>query len=75
MVGRACLWLMSVPRSETVAVVGLGYVGLPVALAFARKFPTLGYDVDEARVASLRQSEDNSGGGRKSRSSSVRSGR
>ena len=40
---------------ETVAVVGLGYVGLPVALAFARRFPdTVGFDIDTAKVAELR---------------------
>jgi UDP-N-acetyl-D-glucosamine/UDP-N-acetyl-D-galactosamine dehydrogenase len=44
---------------ERIAVVGLGYVGLPVALAFARKFPnTIGFDVNEARVASLRRGLD-----------------
>lgn len=44
---------------ETIAVIGLGYVGLPVALAFARRFPnTIGFDVSEARVASLRRNVD-----------------
>ena len=32
------------------AVVGLGYVGLPLAAAFAREFPTLGFDIDAARI-------------------------
>jgi UDP-N-acetyl-D-galactosamine dehydrogenase len=40
---------------ERVAVIGLGYVGLPVALAFARKFPrTVGFDVNARRVEGLR---------------------
>jgi UDP-N-acetyl-D-galactosamine dehydrogenase len=40
--------------SERIAVVGLGYVGLPVALAFARKFEhTVGFDISEDRVRSL----------------------
>jgi UDP-N-acetyl-D-galactosamine dehydrogenase len=44
---------------ERIVVIGLGYVGLPVALAFARKFPnTIGFDVNEARVASLRRGVD-----------------
>lgn len=43
---------------ETIGVVGLGYVGLPVALAFARHFPTIGFDIDEERVAQLRRGFD-----------------
>jgi UDP-N-acetyl-D-galactosamine dehydrogenase len=39
---------------ERIAVIGLGYVGLPVALAFARKFPrTVGFDVNARRVEGL----------------------
>jgi len=46
-------------RPERVAVIGLGYVGLPVALAFARKFPgTIGFDVDAQRVAELGRGHD-----------------
>ena len=37
---------------------GLGYIGLPVALAFARQFRVIGFDIDPGRVAMLRQSED-----------------
>ena len=41
------------------AIVGLGYVGLPVALAFARHFaPVIGFDVSQARVDALRRGED-----------------
>lgn len=41
------------------AVVGLGYVGLPVALALARHFaPVIGFDVAERRIATLRRGED-----------------
>jgi len=39
-------------------VVGLGLVGLPVAVAFARRIPTLGFDVDTTRVALLRDGDD-----------------
>ena len=39
--------------SENIAVIGLGYVGLPVALAFAKKFQTVGFDVDVAKVKEL----------------------
>ena len=48
--------------SERIAVVGLGYVGLPVALAFARRFPgTVGFDVDEGRIEELQRGEDRTG--------------
>ena len=52
---------MSVDQ-EKVAVLGLGYVGLPVALGFARAFPgTVGFDIDAERVAALRQGLDRTG--------------
>ena len=41
-----------------VAVIGLGYVGLPLAAAFGRVRPTLGFDIDAARVDELRQGRD-----------------
>jgi UDP-N-acetyl-D-glucosamine/UDP-N-acetyl-D-galactosamine dehydrogenase len=48
--------------SETIAVVGLGYVGLPVALAFAKKFPgAIGFDINEKKVAQLRAGQDVTG--------------
>jgi UDP-N-acetyl-D-galactosamine dehydrogenase len=44
---------------ERVAVIGLGYVGLPIALAFARRFPnTVGFDLNPERVAGLRAGKD-----------------
>ncbi|HLO76341.1 MAG TPA: nucleotide sugar dehydrogenase [Magnetospirillum sp.] len=42
----------------TVAVIGLGYVGLPLAVALARHFPTLGFDIDEKRIAELKRGHD-----------------
>ena len=48
--------------AERIAVVGLGYVGLPVALAFARKFPgTIGFDINEAKVKELASGFDRTG--------------
>ena len=48
---------MSYPRK--IAVIGLGYVGLPVAVAFARKgVPVVGFDVDATRVAELNRGYD-----------------
>ena len=45
-------------RLERVAVIGLGYVGLPLAVAFAEAFPTVGFDIDERRLAELREGND-----------------
>ena len=41
-----------------VAVLGLGYVGLPLAVAFSRLYPTTGFDIDARRVEALRKGED-----------------
>ena len=44
---------------ERIGVIGLGYVGLPVALAFARKFPeTVGFDIHREKVDELRRGID-----------------
>ena len=44
------------------AIIGLGYVGLPVALAFARRFrPVIGFDISAERVAELAAGEDRTG--------------
>jgi UDP-N-acetyl-D-galactosamine dehydrogenase len=50
----------ALPRTDDtrVAVVGLGYVGLPLAVGFGRQVPTLGFDIDEARIAELRAYRD-----------------
>lgn len=43
-------------RTARVGVVGMGYVGLPIALLFARKgFQATGFDIDPAKIDSLRQ--------------------
>ena len=39
-------------------IVGLGYVGLPLAVEFGRRLPTLGFDIAKARIAELRQGRD-----------------
>jgi UDP-N-acetyl-D-galactosamine dehydrogenase len=50
----------SLPRPEAIrlAVIGLGYVGLPLAVGFGRKLPTLGFDINAARVDELQQHRD-----------------
>ncbi|MES2152607.1 MAG: nucleotide sugar dehydrogenase [Pseudomonadota bacterium] len=46
---------------DVVAVVGLGYVGLPLAVEFGKKRPTVGFDVSASKVASYRQCIDPTG--------------
>lgn len=41
-----------------VAIIGLGYVGLPLAVGFGRQSPTLGFDINETRIAELRAHRD-----------------
>ena len=41
-----------------IVVVGLGYVGLPLAVALARSFEVIGLDIDEGRIAELKQGRD-----------------
>ena len=48
-------------RKCTVAVVGLGYVGLPLAVALAERFAVIGFDVSEERVALLAAGRDHTG--------------
>lgn len=43
------------------AVIGLGYVGLPLAVEFGKKFPTVGYDRDEERISALKRGIDLTG--------------
>ena len=47
--------------APTVAVVGLGYVGLPLAVEFGKKFRTIGYDLSEEKVAACRRHVDPTG--------------
>src|SRR5476649_2949417 len=47
--------------NEVVAVVGLGYVGLPLAVEFGKKFETIGYDLSETKIESYRKFCDPTG--------------
>jgi len=44
--------------SPSIAIVGLGYVGLPLALAFAKQYTVIGFDINEARVFDLENGKD-----------------
>ena len=50
--------LSSQVANSKIGVVGLGYVGLPLAVEFSKKFQVLGYDIDEKRVAELNLGHD-----------------
>ncbi|MFN8230469.1 MAG: nucleotide sugar dehydrogenase [Bacteroidia bacterium] len=45
-------------KESTIAVIGLGYVGLPIALAFAKKVKVIGFDINEARVKLMQKGID-----------------
>ena len=44
--------------SPAIAIVGLGYVGLPLAIAFAKKYTVIGFDINEQRVSDLQNGKD-----------------
>lgn len=46
------------PAKPRIAIIGLGYVGLPLAVEFGRRFDTLGFDIDARRVEELRSGHD-----------------
>ena len=48
-------------KSSKIAVIGLGYVGLPLAVAIARHYPTVGFDISTLRVDELHQGFDRTG--------------
>ncbi len=47
-----------VDHATKIAVVGLGYVGLPIALEFAKKYDVVGFDINQERVEMMRQGKD-----------------
>ncbi|MFI4888090.1 MAG: nucleotide sugar dehydrogenase [Burkholderiales bacterium] len=52
---------MSIPASTTIAVVGLGYVGLPLAVEFGQRYPTIGFDLSQAKIDAYRRRVDPTG--------------
>jgi UDP-N-acetyl-D-galactosamine dehydrogenase len=45
-------------KEPVIAVIGLGYVGLPLAVEFAKKFPVVGFDINKQRIAELNAGHD-----------------
>jgi UDP-N-acetyl-D-galactosamine dehydrogenase len=52
---------MKTEKGRSVAVVGLGYVGLPIAVAFGKLSPVIGFDVNKTKVEELRKGIDRTG--------------
>ncbi len=46
------------PASTRIAVIGLGYVGLPLAVEFGKRYATTGFDINAVRIAELKQGRD-----------------
>ncbi|RYY37308.1 MAG: nucleotide sugar dehydrogenase [Sphingobacteriaceae bacterium] len=50
--------LFNTPQKIQIAIIGLGYVGLPLAVEFSRKYPVIGFDISAARIAELQAGND-----------------
>jgi UDP-N-acetyl-D-galactosamine dehydrogenase len=47
-----------IKKEAKIGVIGLGYVGLPIALAFAKKVSVIGFDINESRVKMMQEGQD-----------------
>ena len=45
-------------KNTRIAVVGLGYVGLPLAVEFGKKIETIGFDINKERIQELKEGKD-----------------
>ena len=52
------MYLKLLNKEVKLALIGLGYVGLPIALEFAKKISVIGFDINEGRLAKMRQGID-----------------
>src|SRR5271156_4296899 len=50
-----------IDKKTKLAVLGLGYVGLPIALEFAKKIQVIGFDINAARIEKMKKGIDPSG--------------
>ena len=48
-------------KNKKIAIIGLGYVGLPLAVEFGKKYDTVGFDINDSRISDLRENFDNTG--------------
>ena len=51
-------FMLQINSTDKIGIIGLGYVGLPLAAEFGKNSPTLGFDIDESRIAELRDGID-----------------
>ncbi|MFD2145266.1 hypothetical protein [Mucilaginibacter antarcticus] len=51
--------IFSKPSKELIAIIGLGYVGLPLAVEFAKKYHVKGFDIKQSRISELKNNHDN----------------
>lgn len=49
---------MNITSQTKIGVIGLGYVGLPLAIEFAKQYPVLGFDINPSRITELQHFED-----------------
>ena len=49
---------MKITANSKIAIIGLGYVGLPLAVEFGKKFTTTGYDINTLRIRELLELKD-----------------
>ncbi len=49
---------MNTTINHNIAIIGLGYVGLPLAVEFGKKYPVVGFDINKARLAELSKGHD-----------------
>ncbi|MFB1036444.1 MAG: Vi polysaccharide biosynthesis UDP-N-acetylglucosamine C-6 dehydrogenase TviB, partial [Sinobacterium sp.] len=50
--------MIAISAENNLAIIGLGYVGLPLAVSFGKKIQTLGFDINTARIDELNQGQD-----------------
>ncbi len=49
---------MPLPKDLKIAIIGLGYVGLPLAVEFGKKYPVIGFDIKQGRIEELKSGHD-----------------
>ena len=52
------IWLSTMKENPKITIIGLGYVGLPLAVAFGSNFDVVGFDIDSGRIEELKHGKD-----------------